>query len=162
VIALLQRVTAARVEVVVPGRVADETTVVGAIERGLLALIGVERGDDERAAERLIERVLAYRMFSDADGKMNLSLAETGGGLLLVPQFTLAADTDKGLRPSFTPAAAPAEGQRLFERALGLARARHPQVASGRFGASMQVHLVNDGPVTFWLQAAPAAAAGRQ
>jgi D-tyrosyl-tRNA(Tyr) deacylase len=151
VIALLQRVTAARVEV-------DGATV-GAIERGTLALIGVERGDGEREAERLIERVLAYRMFGDADGRMNLSLAETGGGLLLVPQFTLAADTSKGLRPSFTPAAAPAEGQRLFEHALGLARARHAPVASGRFGATMQVHLVNDGPVTFWLQVAPAAEA---
>ena len=149
-IALLQRVTSARVEV-------DGATI-GAIERGVLALLGIERGDGEREAERLIERVLGYRMFSDADGKLNLSLADTGGGLLLVPQFTLAADTSKGLRASFTPAAAPDEGRRLFDHALGLARARHPQVATGRFGADMRVHLVNDGPVTFWLQAAPAAA----
>jgi D-tyrosyl-tRNA(Tyr) deacylase len=154
-IALLQRVTAARVEV--------EGKVVGAIERGIVALIGVERGDGEREAERLVQRVLGYRMFPDRDGRMNLCIAEVGGGLLLVPQFTLAADTTKGTRASFTPAAAPEDGRRLYEHLLGLARARHPRVESGSFGADMQVHLVNDGPVTFRLQVAPPAApaAGR-
>lgn len=146
-IALLQRVTSARVDV------AEE--VVGAIGPGLLALIGVERGDGEREAERLIERVLGYRVFADDAGRMDRSLAETAGGLLLVPQFTLAADTAKGTRASFTPAAPPEEGRRLFEHAVASARAQHPTVASGRFGAHMQVALVNDGPVTFWLRVAP-------
>ena len=151
-IALLQRVTMARVEVA--GAAGPET--IGAIERGLLALIGIERGDGEREAERLIERVLGYRMFSDAAGKMNLSVTDIAGGVLLVPQFTLAADTDQGLRASFTPAAAAAEGQRLFDHALAVARVRYGTVACGRFGADMQVQLVNDGPVTFWLQVPPA------
>lgn len=146
-IALIQRVAAARVEV--------DATVVGAIDRGVLAFIGVERGDTEREAERLIERVLGYRVFADADGKMNLALAEVGGGLLLVSQFTLAADTAKGARASFTPAAPPEVGRRLFEHSVALARARHPVVATGRFGAHMQVHLINDGPVTFSLRVAP-------
>ena len=150
-IALLQRVSSARVEV---GEGAVQE-VVGAIGPGLLALLAVERGDGEREAERLIERLLAYRLFADAAGKMNLSLTDSGGGLLLVPQFTLAADTDKGLRPSFTPAASPEEGRRLFEHALALARARHAAVATGRFGAHMRVHLVNDGPVTIRLRVAP-------
>jgi D-aminoacyl-tRNA deacylase len=144
VIGLLQRVTEARVTV------AGET--VGAIGRGLLVLIGVERGDTETQAERLLERLLGYRVFPDADGKMNLSLSDIGGGLLLVPQFTLPADTRKGMRPSFTPAAAPEEGRRLFDHLVIRAHALHPDVAAGRFGADMQVSLTNDGPVTFWLQ----------
>jgi len=144
VIGLLQRVTEARVVV------AGET--VGRIGRGLLVLIGVERGDGESQADRLLERLLGYRVFPDADGRMNLSVSDVGGGLLLVPQFTLPADTRKGMRPSFTPAAAPEEGERLFDHLAGRARARHPDVATGRFGADMQVSLTNDGPVTFWLQ----------
>jgi D-tyrosyl-tRNA(Tyr) deacylase len=147
VIALVQRVTGA--EVTVGGES------VGAIGGGILALIGVERGDGEAEAARLVERVLGYRIFPDAEGRMNLSLADTGGALLAVPQFTLAADTRKGARPSFSSAAPPAEGERLFERFVALARARMSAVATGRFGAEMQVRLVNDGPVTFWLQASP-------
>jgi len=143
-IGLLQRVTAARVEV--DGRV------VGAIDRGLLVLVGVQKGDDEARAERLLERLLGYRVFPDPDGRMNLSLRDIGGGLLLVPQFTLAADTKKGTRASFTSAAPPAEGERLFDVLVARARAAHCDVATGRFGADMQVSLVNDGPVTFWLQ----------
>lgn len=144
-IGLLQRVTEARVTV------AGET--VGGIGRGLLVLIGVEQGDAAAQADRLLERLLGYRVFPDAEGRMNLSLADTGGGLLLVPQFTLAADTRKGMRPSFTPAAAPAAGEQLFAYLVEQARGRHPEVACGRFGADMQVSLTNDGPVTFWLQA---------
>ncbi len=143
-IGLLQRVTAARVEV------AGET--VGAIGPGLLVLVGVQKGDDERRAERLLERLLGYRVFPDAMGRMNLSLADRGGGLLLVPQFTLAADTRKGTRASFTAAAPPEEGRRLFDLLLEHSRLRHPQVETGRFGADMRVSLVNDGPVTFWLE----------
>ncbi len=143
-IGLLQRVTAARVEV------AGET--VGAIGPGLLVLVGVQKGDDERRAERLLERLLGFRVFPDAMGRMNLSLADRGGGLLLVPQFTLAADTRKGTRASFTAAAPPEEGRRLFDLLLEYARLRHPQVETGRFGADMRVSLVNDGPVTFWLE----------
>lgn len=152
-IALLQRVVEARVEV--EGAAGPET--VGRIGRGVLALIGVERGDSEREAERLVERVLGYRVFGDADGRMNLALPEVGGGLLLVPQFTLAADTAKGTRASFTPAAPPEEGRRLFDHLVARARARHPEVATGRFGAHMRVHLINDGPVTFTLRVPPAA-----
>jgi D-tyrosyl-tRNA(Tyr) deacylase len=147
VIALLQRVTEAHVDV------AGET--VGTIDAGLLVLLGVERGDDEAEAKRLVERVLGYRVFPDAEGRMNRSLTDTGGGLLVVPQFTLAADTDKGTRPSFTPAAPPEDGERLYERFVVLARESHPTVATGRFGADMKVHLVNDGPVTFRLRVAP-------
>jgi len=143
-IGLLQRVSAAQVTV------AEE--LVGAIGPGLLVLVGVQRGDDERRAERLLERLLGYRVFPDATGRMNLSLRDTGGGLLLVPQFTLTADTRKGTRASFTPAAPPAEGQRLFDWLLVRAREEHPQVATGRFGAEMRVSLVNEGPVTFWLE----------
>ena len=139
-IALLQRVTEAQVVVV------DET--VGAIDAGLLVLLAVEPGDGEAQALRMRERLLGYRVFSDDAGRMNLSLADTGGGLLLVPQFTLAADTRKGMRPSFTTAASPEEGRRWFDRLVDLARAAHPRVATGRFGAHMQVRLVNDGPVT--------------
>ena len=144
-IGLLQRVTRARV--LVGGHT------VGAIARGLLVFVGVERRDTEMQAERLLERLLGYRIFADADGKMNLSLSDVGGGLLLVPQFTLAADTRKGMRPSFTPAAAPEDGQRLFGHLLTRACLTHPDVATGQFGADMQVELVNDGPVTFWLHA---------
>lgn len=146
-IALIQRVAEARV------LVGGETA--GRIGRGVLALVGVERGDGEREAQRLAERVLGYRIFADAEGRMNRSLADIGGGLLLVPQFTLAADTKSGTRAGFSTAAAPEDGRRLFERFVQLCRDRHPAVAMGRFGADMQVSLVNDGPVTFWLQAAP-------
>jgi D-tyrosyl-tRNA(Tyr) deacylase len=150
VIALLQRVSEASV------RVDDET--VGAIDAGLMVLVAVEPGDGEPQAKRMCERLLGYRVFPDAEDRMNLSLADTGGGLLLVPQFTLAADTRKGMRPSFTTAAAPAEGRRWFERLVELARAAHPRVATGRFGAHMQVQLVNDGPVTFILRSSVNAA----
>jgi D-tyrosyl-tRNA(Tyr) deacylase len=150
VIALLQRVSEA--EVTVGGEL------IGAIGAGILALVGVERGDGEAEAARLVERVLGYRMFSDARGRMNLSLADTGAALLAVPQFTLAADTRKGARPSFSSAAPPAEGERLFGRFVALARERISAVATGRFGAEMQVRLVNDGPVTFWLQVSPRSA----
>ncbi|MGE5160262.1 MAG: D-aminoacyl-tRNA deacylase [Betaproteobacteria bacterium] len=142
-IALIQRVTEARV--VVGGEV------VGAIGRGLLAFVAVEPGDTEARAERLLERVLGYRVFPDAQGRMNLGLTDVGGGLLLVPQFTLAADTRKGMRPSFSSAAAPQDGRPLFDHLVDQARAAHPEVATGRFGADMRVALVNDGPVTFWL-----------
>ena len=146
-IALVQRVAEARVSVA--------GDAVGTIGRGVLALIGVERGDSEREAERLAGRVLGYRIFADAEGKMNRSLADIAGGLLLVPQFTLAADTQSGARPGFSPAAPPAEGERLFQRFVALARERHSPVASGSFGADMRVELVNEGPVTFWLQVRP-------
>ncbi len=142
--ALLQRVRSACVEV------AGET--VGAIDQGLLVLVGVEPHDDAALADKLLKRLLAYRVFSDEQGKMNLSLTDIAGGLLLVSQFTLAADTRSGLRPSFSTAATPEQGRQLFEHLVERARALHPQVASGRFGADMQVQLVNDGPVTFLLQ----------
>lgn len=129
---------------------------VGRIGRGVLALVAVERGDGEREAERLAGRVLGYRVFADAEGKMNRSLTDIGGALLLVPQFTLAADTKSGTRAGFSGAAAPEEGRRLYERFVQICRERHTEVACGRFGADMQVSLVNDGPVTFWLQATPA------
>ncbi|MGO2770490.1 D-aminoacyl-tRNA deacylase [Pseudomonas sp. Y136_2_1_1] len=141
---LLQRVTGARVEV------AGE--VVGAIDQGLLVLVAVEPGDTQANAAKLLNKLLNYRVFSDAEGKMNRSLADIGGGLLLVSQFTLAADTQNGLRPSFSTAAPPALAQALFDHLLTEARRLHPRVESGRFGADMQVHLVNDGPVTFMLQ----------
>lgn len=143
-IGLLQRVSQA--SVTVDGRE------VGAIGRGLLVLVGVERDDGEAQADRLLERLLSYRVFPDAEGRMNLSLADIGGGLLLVPQFTLAADTRKGTRPGFSPAAEPAEGRRLFDYLASRARREHPIVETGEFGAHMLVSLVNDGPVTFWLQ----------
>jgi D-tyrosyl-tRNA(Tyr) deacylase len=146
-IALIQRVAEARV------RIAGEPA--GEIGRGGLALVGVERGDGERDAERLAERVLGYRIFPDEQGKMNRSLADIAGGLLLVPQFTLAADTKSGTRPGFSSAASPEEGRRLFESFARACRERHALVAAGRFGADMQVSLVNDGPVTFWLQVSP-------
>ena len=144
-IALIQRVSRAQVDV------AGET--VGRIGPGLLALVAVQPVDGEAQAQRMAERLLGYRVFSDADGKMNRSLTDTGGGLLLVSQFTLAADTAKGMRPSFTSAAAPEAGRRWFERLVEIARNRHPTVEIGRFGAHMEVGLVNDGPVTFWLEA---------
>jgi D-tyrosyl-tRNA(Tyr) deacylase len=144
VIALIQRVSRAAVTV--------ESREVGAIGRGILALIGIERGDDLAQGERLLERVLTYRIFEDDAGRMNLSLRDTGAGLLLVPQFTLAADTHKGTRPGFSTAEEPQRARELFEQVLELARARHSVVATGEFGAHMHVELVNDGPVTFWLQ----------
>ena len=121
-----------------------------------MVLLCAERGDGEAEADRLLERVLGYRVFADSEGKMNLCLREVQGGLLLVPQFTLAADTHKGMRPSFTPAAAPAAGERLFDYFVAKARASHPVVETGRFGAHMQVSLTNDGPVTIWLRVEPA------
>ncbi|MCU1740122.1 MULTISPECIES: D-aminoacyl-tRNA deacylase [Pseudomonas] len=141
---LLQRVSGARVEV------AGE--IVGAIDQGLLVLLAVEPGDTQAHADKLLKKLLNYRVFSDAQGKMNLSLADTGGGLLLVSQFTLAADTQSGLRPSFSTAAPPALAEVLFDYVVAQAQRLHGQVATGRFGADMQVHLVNDGPVTFLLQ----------
>lgn len=143
-IGLLQRVREARVEI-------DGVTV-GAIDTGLLVLVGVERHDTEAQADRLLERLLNYRVFPDAEGRMNRSVRDIDGGLLLVPQFTLAADTRKGNRPGFSPAASPEQGERLFGYLLARAREQHAMVGSGRFGTDMQVHLVNDGPVTFWLQ----------
>ena len=146
-IGLLQRVSAASVRV--------DGAIVGAIERGILVLAGVERGDTEAQAARLAERLLGYRVFADAEGKMNLSVQDIVGGVLLVPQFTLAADTSKGMRASFTSAAAPDDGRKLFDRLLAQVRAKHANVACGVFGADMQVQLTNDGPVTFWLRVAP-------
>jgi len=143
-IGLLQRVSEARVTV--------DGEVVGQIGRGLLVLVGVEKGDDETQAERLLERLLGYRVFPDDEAKMNRSLHDIQGGLLLVPQFTLAADTQRGMRPSFTPAADPKLGLHLFDYLLQRAWERHSDVQSGRFGADMQVALVNDGPATFLLR----------
>ena len=144
-IGLIQRVTKARVEV-------DNNTV-AQIDRGILALIGVEKQDTSATAERLAQRIIQYRIFPDANGKMNLSLQDTGGELLLVPQFTLPADTRKGNRPSFSSAAPPETGQRLFRELADFAREAQIPVQTGVFGANMQVSLTNDGPVTFWLQA---------
>lgn len=143
-IALIQRVSQASVRV--------DATTVGAIDNGLLVLLGVQREDDEKRAERLLEKILAYRVFSDDAGRMNRSVRETGGGMLVVSQFTLAADTRKGTRPSFTGAGEPARAKELYEHFIALARAHHPVVETGRFAADMQVSLVNDGPVTFWLE----------
>jgi D-aminoacyl-tRNA deacylase len=142
-IALIQRVSSAAVRI--------DGEEVAEIGRGVLALIGVERGDGEAEAQRLAERVVSYRIFADAQGKMNLSLKEIAGELLAVPQFTLAADTNSGLRPSFSSAASPADGEAPFIKFAEKA-ADTVHVATGRFGAEMQVSLVNDGPVTFWLQ----------
>ncbi len=147
-IALLQRVSHASV-------VVDGATI-GAIDAGLLVLLCAERGDTEREADALLGKLLSYRVFADNAGKMNLSVTDVAGGLLLVPQFTLAADTKSGTRPSFTPAAKPEDGLRLFDYAVKQAKARHAKVETGRFGADMKVSLTNDGPVTFWLQVAPA------
>jgi D-tyrosyl-tRNA(Tyr) deacylase len=146
-IALIQRVSGASVSV--------DDRVVGKIGRGILALVGIERGDDLAGGERLLERVLGYRIFEDPAGRMNLSLRDIGGDLLLVPQFTLAADTHKGTRPGFSRAAAPDFARTLFSQLAGLALARLPHAATGEFGAHMQVSLINDGPVTFWLRMPP-------
>ena len=151
-ISVLQRVRQARVEV--------EGKVVGQIGAGLVVLVCAERGDTEAEAARLLAKVLRLRIFSDGAGKMNLSVQDTGGGLLLVSQFTLAADTTGGNRPSFTQAAAPGDGRRLYDHFVARARAAHPNVATGEFAADMQQHLVNDGPVTIPLRMAPATPAG--
>ena len=142
-IGLLQRVTQAKVEV--------ERQIVGQIDQGLLVLIGVQKQDTVQSAERLVERLLGYRVFSDAEGKMNLSVKDINGGLLLVPQFTLAADTKKGMRPSFSSAAPPETGEQLFNELVSIAKRQYQPVATGQFGADMQVSLTNDGPVTFSL-----------
>ncbi len=146
-IALLQRVAQASVTV--------DGSVTGAIGAGLLVLLCAERGDTERQADALLTKLLAYRVFPDDAGKMNRSVVDVAGGLLLVPQFTLAADTRSGTRPSFTPAAAPEDGERLFDYMVQQAASRHATVETGQFGAHMQVALINDGPVTFWLQVRP-------
>jgi D-tyrosyl-tRNA(Tyr) deacylase len=143
-IGLIQRVSEASVKV--------EGNIVGQIGRGLLVLVGVEKNDDEATSQRLLERILSYRVFPDEQGKMNLSLADIGGELLLVSQFTLVADTHKGTRPSFSSGASPEQGKVLFEYFVSKARESHSKVATGVFGADMKVSLVNDGPVTFWLQ----------
>ena len=143
-IGLLQRVTHATVQV--------QQKTIAAIDRGLLVFIGVEKDDTPARADRLLERLLGYRIFPDRDDKMNLGLRDIGGGLLLVPQFTLPADTRKGMRPSFSSAAPPDQGRALFAYLLKEAQARHQPVAAGVFGADMQVTLTNDGPVTFWLE----------
>lgn len=142
--ALIQRVSRASVAV--------EGDTVGAIDQGLLVLLGVERGDDQAMADRLLDRLLRYRVFSDADGKMNLSVSDIAGGILLVSQFTLAADTRKGLRPGFSGAAEPELAEALYNYMLAQLQSRLAQVACGRFGANMQVSLINDGPVTFLLE----------
>lgn len=143
-IALIQRVNHASVTI------AGETH--AAIGKGILALIGIEKNDTRQTADRMLERILAYRIFADAEGKMNLSLRDVGGGLLLVSQFTLAADTRRGLRPGFSSAKHPAEAELLFSHLVDQARASHDDVATGQFGAEMKVALENDGPVTFQLQ----------
>ena len=140
----MQRVTRASVEV--------EKTTIGEIGAGLLVLLGVQREDDEARARRMVERILGYRVFADADGKMNQSVQDIAGGVLLVPQFTLAADTSRGMRPSFSSAADPQKGRQLFDSVVDIMSADHQPVATGRFGADMQVSLLNDGPVTFWLE----------
>lgn len=142
-ITLLQRVSEARVDI--------DAITVGSIDQGILVLVGVQADDDQSTARAFVERLLNYRVFSDADGKMNLSLKDVDGGLLLVPQFTLAANTKKGRRPSFTSAAPPSHGQAIFEFMVEYAGEQHAPVACGRFGADMQVSLTNDGPVTFIL-----------
>jgi D-tyrosyl-tRNA(Tyr) deacylase len=144
-IALIQRVSQARVEV--------EEQCIGSIGPGLLALIGIEREDDETACARLFEKITHYRVFGDEQGRMNRSLLDQGGELLLVSQFTLAADTRKGTRPGFSKAAAPERAKPLFDHLVRLAQSTLPTVQTGRFGADMRVSLVNDGPVTFWLEA---------
>ncbi len=143
-IGLIQRVKHANVAV--------DGEVIGQIDQGLLALVGVQKHDDKASADKLLKRMLSYRVFADAEDKMNLSLSDIGGGLLLVSQFTLAADTQKGARPSFSSAASPDLGRELFDYVVNQARTQHPIVETGRFGADMQVSLLNDGPVTFWLE----------
>ena len=151
-IALLQRVSEASVLV---NENSSEARVTGAIGAGILALVAVEKGDTEAQADRLLQRIISYRIFADENGRMNLNLLQAGGQLLLVSQFTLAANTNSGNRPSFTPAAEPVEGERLFDYLLESARSQLGNVPSGSFGASMQVSLVNDGPVTFSLRVPP-------
>ncbi|MCW8925073.1 MAG: D-aminoacyl-tRNA deacylase [Xanthomonadales bacterium] len=151
-IALLQRVSQASVHV---NGNPSRPTLVGSIGTGILALVAIEKGDTEAQANRLLQRILAYRIFEDNEGRMNLDLRQADGQLLLVSQFTLAADTNKGNRPSFSHAADPQEGRRLFDHLLGLAREQLGEVPCGRFGAHMQVSLVNDGPVTFSLRVPP-------
>jgi len=143
-IALIQRVTNAHVVV--------DQEVIGKIEEGILALIGVEKNDSETNADKLLRRILGYRIFSDKSDKMNLSVKDINGGLLLVPQFTLAADTNKGMRPSFSSAAAPALGEQIFDYFVQQAKYQHPTVQTGVFSADMKVSLCNNGPVTFWLK----------
>ncbi len=143
-IGLLQRVTQSKVSV--------NGATVGEIEKGIMVLVGVEKDDTESSADKLLKKLLCYRVFSDAAGKMNLSLQDIDGGLLLVPQFTLAADTDSGLRPSFSSAAPPTQARSLFEYFVAKARAEYPKTAAGQFGVDMQVELINDGPVTFNLK----------
>jgi D-tyrosyl-tRNA(Tyr) deacylase len=143
-IGLIQRVTEAAVRI--------DGQPVGAIGRGILVLVGVRRGDDEASADRLLERLLGYRVFPDEQGRMNRSVRDTAGGLLLVPQFTLAADTQKGTRAGFSTAAPPEQAQRLFAYLVDAARAAHAPVETGVFGANMRISLINDGPVTFWLE----------
>lgn len=142
--ALLQRVSSARVEV--------GSDCVGQIGQGLLVLLGLDKGDDQATAERMLDKLLAYRVFADEAGRMNCSVADVGGGVLLVSQFTLSADTGKGLRPGFSTAMAPAQAQSLYDYMLEQLQQLHPQVAAGVFGADMQVSLTNDGPVTFLLE----------
>ncbi|MCP5324771.1 MAG: D-tyrosyl-tRNA(Tyr) deacylase [Oceanospirillaceae bacterium] len=143
--ALIQRVSEASVEV--------DGQIVGAIGAGILVLLGVEKGDDEQQADKLLHKISHYRMFYDADGKMNLNVQEIGGSLLVVSQFTLAAETEKGLRPSFSSAAQPAEAQRLYDYFVAQAQKQNCPVQTGQFAADMKVRLLNDGPVTFWLSA---------
>jgi D-aminoacyl-tRNA deacylase len=146
-IALIQRVKYAKVVV--------ENQTIGEINQGILALIGVEKNDAQPQADRLLERLLNYRIFADQNDKMNLSIQDIQGGLLLVPQFTLAADTQKGNRPSFTTAAPPEIGEQWFNYFKNQAKSKYYSVETGQFGADMQVHLINNGPVTFWLQVKP-------
>ena len=146
-IGLLQRVSRASVKI--------DGSVVGEIGPGLLVLLGVQRGDSAAEADRLLDKLLTYRVFDDESGRMNRSVLDTGGGLLLVSQFTLAAETRKGTRPGFSTAAAPVDAERWYDHVVSAARARVSTVATGRFGAQMQVELVNDGPVTFWLEVTP-------
>lgn len=148
-IAVIQRVSEAAVHV--------NENVIAEINGGILALIGVERGDSRKQADRLLQRILAYRIFPDEAGRMNLDVRQAGGALLIVPQFTLAADTNSGNRPSFTPAAPPAEGESLFNYLAKHAEQEMGDLQAGKFGADMKVRLINDGPVTFWLQVPPAA-----
>lgn len=143
-IALLQRVTSARVQV--------DGLDIAAIEQGLLVFLGVEKNDTQQLADRLLNKILSYRVFEDQQGKMNLSLTEVRGGLLLVPQFTLAANTERGLRPSFSSAAPPEQGEKWFDYMVQQAISLHSRVEKGKFAADMKVSLINDGPVTFWLQ----------
>ena len=143
-IALIQRVSQANVVV--------NNTTIGEIQQGVLAFIGVEKNDSEAEASRLLDKILSYRIFADSDDKMNLSVQDINGGVLLVPQFTLAADTQKGCRPSFSSAAPPALGERLFSELVQQAKEKYQKIETGEFAADMKVSLLNDGPVTFWLQ----------